>query len=38
MLDFADGSTWFLSGLGVTLFFIALVFVRAFVARKAESR
>jgi hypothetical protein len=38
MLDFTDGSTWFFSGLGLTMFCIALVFVFAFVARKAESR
>lgn len=38
MLDFTDGSTWFLSGLGVTLFFVALVLVFALVARKAEGR
>jgi hypothetical protein len=36
MLDFTDGSTWFFSGLGVTMFLVALVFVFAFAARKAE--
>lgn len=38
MLDFTDGSTWFFSGLGVTLFFVALVFLFAFVARRLEHR
>lgn len=38
MLDFTDGPTWFLSGLGVTLFFVVLILVFAFLASKAEHR
>jgi hypothetical protein len=38
MLDFTDGTTWFLSGLGVTVFFVVLVVLFALVARRAEQR
>lgn len=36
MFDFTDGTTLFLSGLGITLFFVALVVVFALVAQKVE--
>ena len=38
MLDFTDGTTWFLCGLAVTLFFAALVVVFAMVAQRVEHR
>jgi hypothetical protein len=38
MFDFTDGTTWFLGGLGLTVFFIGLVVVFALVARRAEHR
>ena len=38
MLDFTDGTTWFLSGLAVTLFFATLVAVFALLARRVEHR
>lgn len=38
MLDFTQGTTWFLSGFGVTVFFALLVVVFALIARRAEQR
>ena len=38
MLDFTEGSTWFVAGLGATVFVFALVLLLAFIARKAEHR
>lgn len=38
MFDFTDGSTWFFSGLTVTLFFLVLVLVFALVATRVEHR
>lgn len=38
MLDFTEGSTWFLAGLGLTAFVLAVVFVFALVARRVENR
>lgn len=36
MLDFTEGTTWFLSGFGVTAFFVVLVVLFAVVARRLE--
>lgn len=36
MLDFTQGWSWFVAGLGTTLFFALLVIVFAAFARKAE--
>lgn len=38
MLDFTEGTTWFLSGFGVTAFFVVLIVVFAWFARRAEQR
>ena len=38
MLDFTEGTTWFLSGLGVTALFVVLIVVFAWFARRAEQR
>jgi hypothetical protein len=38
MLDFTEGTTWFISGLGVTAFFIGVIVVFAWFARRAEQR
>ena len=37
MLDFTEGTTWFFSGLGVTAFFIVLIVVFAWFARRQSS-
>jgi hypothetical protein len=38
MLDFTEGSTWFLSGFGVMLFIVVLVLLFVLVARRVEHR
>lgn len=38
MLDFSDGTTWFLCGLGVTLFFTALLVVFTVFAPRVGPR
>lgn len=38
MFDLTEGSTWFFSGLGVTLLFVALVFLFALFARRVDQR
>ena len=38
MLDFTDGVTWFVTGLGTTLLFVALIVAFAYVARKGDLR
>lgn len=38
MLDFTDGTTWFLCGLGVTALLVVLVAAFAMFARKVEPR
>jgi hypothetical protein len=38
MMDFTEGSTWFVAGFGVTLFIFVLVLAVAFVAWKVEHR
>lgn len=38
MLDFTEGSTWFLAGLGLTALLIAVVFVFVLVAQRVENR
>ena len=38
MLDFAEGWTWFLAGLGATLLFFLLLLVMVFFARRSETR
>lgn len=38
MLDFTEGTTWFLSGFGVTVFCALLVVVFALIARRVEER
>ena len=38
MLDFANGITWFLYGLGVTVFLCVLMVVFVFFADRAQHR
>jgi hypothetical protein len=38
MLDFTDGTTWFVCGLGVTALLAAAVVVFAMLARRIELR
>jgi hypothetical protein len=38
MLDFTEGWSWFIAGLGTTLFFVLLLVVFAVFARRAEHR
>lgn len=38
MLDFTDGTTWFLAGLAITAFVAALVVVFVVFARRVEQR
>ncbi len=38
MLDFTQGSTWFLAGLGTTVFLVLLMLLFVFFAQRAEHR
>ena len=38
MLDFTDGTTWFLNGVGVTLFLVAVLMVVLLFARRVDHR
>lgn len=38
MFDFTYGTTWFLSGLGVTLFLVAVLMVFLLFARRVDHR
>lgn len=38
MLDFTQGSSWFLAGLGTTIFLVLLMLLFAFFAQRAEHR
>jgi hypothetical protein len=38
MFDFTEGSTWFLGGLGLTLFFVLLIVVFAAFAKSYSPR
>jgi hypothetical protein len=38
MLDFTDGTTWFVAGFTVTALLVALVVLFAFVARRVEGQ
>lgn len=38
MLDFTEGTTWFLSGFGVTVLFALLVVVFSLIARRVDER
>ena len=38
MLDFTQGLTWFVTGLGTTIFLVLLMLLFAFFAQRAEHR
>jgi hypothetical protein len=38
MLDFTQGSSWFLAGLGTTIFLVLLMLLFVFFAQRAEHR
>jgi hypothetical protein len=38
MLDFTQGSSWFVGGLGTTIFLVLLMLLFVFFAEKAEHR
>jgi hypothetical protein len=38
MLDFTQGSSWFLAGLGTTIFLVLVMLLFVFFAQRAEHR
>jgi hypothetical protein len=38
MLDFTQGSSWFLAGLGTTIFLVLLMLLFVFFAQRADHR